>query len=104
MKQYRWKVVIAVAVVAVTAVAVLPLAAAETPPIIDNGGFERGLTSPWGTGHTIGQPGIWARSGDCRGGAWADDQVFHSGARSLYVGSGSPREPQVYGTTQQPFT
>lgn len=74
----------------------------ESPP----GGFEHGLSPPWGTGHWEHPGGsfrfgIWWNSGKARTFARMDSAVAHSGQASLRITSYSPSAPHVFGTTGQ---
>ena len=69
---------------------------------VQNGGFETGLSQPWGTGqYSEGHP-IWWTSGSCQSSAGADRAVRKSGNLSLHIINRSPRAPNVFGSTQQP--
>jgi len=88
----------------VLAVVALPVALAiaqEAKPLVNNGGFESGLSTPWGTGqHAPGKPVWWTR-GDCQATAKVDSQTKRTGKHSLHIVNQSSRAPHVYGTTQQ---
>lgn len=87
----------------VVARAAAPEPAAGRPsPRIGNGGFEAGLTAPWGTGQYAQGHSAWWNNLDGHSNAEADRQIRHGGLMSLHVRNRSRRAPEVYGTTQQP--
>lgn len=79
---------------------------AELAPLVPNGGFEAGLSAPWGTGQVlpVDGPGAWKCLSGCNSTATADRNVTHGGKLSLHIVHRTPRAPHVYGTTQQPLT
>jgi len=82
-----------------------PSAGEETrvdSPLVRNGGFESGLTAPWGTGQYAAGRSSWWTLGNCQATAEADSRTARSGKQSLHVINRSSRAAQVYGTTQQP--
>src|SRR2546422_3052877 len=72
-----------------------PLAKGEVVEL-PNGGFEAGLSAPWGTGqYSEGRP-VWWRSGNCLSSAEVDARVRKSGKLSLHIINRSPRAPNVF--------
>ncbi|MBI2267248.1 MAG: tetratricopeptide repeat protein [Armatimonadetes bacterium] len=72
--------------------------------LLINGGFEEGLSLPWGTGHyETGNFsfGIWWNSMLCRSYAKIDTLISHSGNHSLRITNFSGGQPHVFGTTSQ---
>ena len=70
-------------------------------PLIVNGGFERGLMQPWGTGlYSEGRP-LWWNSGGCGSTVEIDETGAIEGAAALHIINPSPRAAQVYGTVAQ---
>src|SRR6266567_2307209 len=68
---------------------------------VPNGGFEAGLSRPWGTGqYSEGRP-IWWASGNCQSSANADPRIRKNGNFSLHIINLSDRAPNVFGSTQQ---
>jgi len=75
------------------------------PPILASGGFESGLSSPWGTClypefHPQAKS-IWFNHGKCRSWAEADRETRFSGKTSLHVVNPGPLAPGDYGMTTQ---
>jgi len=70
------------------------------PPFVD--GFDRGLPSPWGTGHYSEGHTVWWTPNWCQSSATPDRTIRKSGTASLHIRNHSPRAPNVYGTTQRP--
>ncbi len=82
----------------------LPASPAEDPFLQAEGGFERGLIPPWGTGHYESGNfnfGIWWNSAGCRSYAKLDGAERHSGSASLRLTNFSPTASNVFGTTSQ---
>ena len=75
----------------------------DRPMPIPNGGFETGLSIPWGTGPDSSNRAVWWNRGNCKSRAVVDRAKKHEGDASLHVVNDSPRSPNVYGTTQQPL-
>ncbi|MBT9587870.1 CHAT domain-containing protein [bacterium] len=68
------------------------------------GGFERGLVPPWGTGHYESGNfnfGIWWNSSSCRSFAKMDSAVAHRGRSSLRLTNFSKAGAHIFGTTAQ---
>ncbi|MFN0196942.1 MAG: hypothetical protein ACKVT0_09355, partial [Planctomycetaceae bacterium] len=70
---------------------------------VPNGGFEAGLTAPWGTGQRFNNSTAWWNSKNCDSTATIDAKRSCSGSHSLHIINNSERAANVYGTTQQPF-
>ena len=69
--------------------------------LVSNGGFDSGLTAPWGTGlYSEGRP-VWWNSGGCKSTADIDEAVAKEGLVSLHIVNASSRAANVYGTTAQ---
>lgn len=72
--------------------------------LVGEGGFERGLVPPWGTGHYESGNfnfGIWWNSSTCRSFAKMDSAVVHAGRASLRITNLTPGGPNLFGTTAQ---
>lgn len=81
----------------------LPTRAAEGG-LAAEGGFERGLVPPWGTGHYESGNfsfGIWWNSSTCRSFAKMDGAVTHAGRASLRITNLTPAGGHLFGTTAQ---
>ncbi len=78
----------------------------EKDNLIINGGFEKGLVLPWGTGH-YERPdgkfrfGIWWNSMNARAFMKIDTAIKHSGENSLRITDYSPSAPHVFTTLSQ---
>lgn len=76
-------------------------AAAPADALIGNGGFEAGLSAPWGTGlYSEGRQAWWNSQG-CRSEADLDETVAMEGLAALHIINPSTRAAQVYGTMAQ---
>ncbi len=85
---------------------VLPAARPTGGNLLVNGGFEGGLTHPWGTGHYESAGGksrfgIWWNSMNALAFMKIDTDQSHSGNKSLRITSYSPPQPHVFTTTSQ---
>ena len=76
----------------------------QQPVAVRNGGFEEGLSAPWGTGQFGDGRPIWWNRGGCDSSASIDRVVRRSGRASLHLVNRSGFASNVYGTTQQPLT
>ncbi|MEW6282126.1 MAG: CHAT domain-containing protein, partial [Candidatus Eremiobacterota bacterium] len=79
-------------------------AAGAGPELVSEGGFERGLVPPWGTGHYESGNfsfGIWWNSLTCRSFAKMDGAVVRSGSASLRITNFTPAGPHLFGTSSQ---
>ncbi|MEX1232293.1 MAG: hypothetical protein WEB58_18755 [Planctomycetaceae bacterium] len=72
--------------------------------VVENGGFEAGLVAPWGTGQRFNTSAAWWNSNNCDSSATIDATRSRSGSQSLHIINKSARAPNVFGTTQQPFS
>ena len=71
---------------------------------VPNGGFESGLSAPWGTGQYSDGHSVWWTSGNCQSSANADPRIRKSGNLSFHIINRSPRAANVFGSTQQPIS
>lgn len=69
--------------------------------VLRNGGFEKGLTAPWGTGQYSEGHTPWWNSGGCLSTAVLDTSVHKGGKASLHLVNTSLRGANVFGTTAQ---
>lgn len=69
--------------------------------VLINGGFEKGLVPPWGTGlYSEGRAGWWNSNG-CGSTVEIDESAAMEGATALHIMNPSSRSAQVYGTIAQ---
>ncbi|MCL5105371.1 MAG: carbohydrate binding domain-containing protein [Armatimonadetes bacterium] len=69
--------------------------------LLKNGGFENGLTTPWGTGQYSELRPLWWNAGECKSTVDTDETIKKSGLASLYIYNPTPKKPNTYGTMAQ---
>lgn len=74
---------------------------AKDSDIIVNGGFENGLTSPWGTGQHSELRPLWWNAGECKSTVETDETVKRGGSMSLHIYNPTPKKLSNYGTMAQ---
>lgn len=73
--------------------------------LVQKGGFEEGLATPWGTGQYAAKDRLeWWHSGKCISTAIAVKEIHRGGKKSLHIVNLSPRAANIYGTMQQPLS
>ncbi len=85
-----------------------PMRSSSQDNLLINGGFEKGISDPWGTGH-YERPrpdqkfsfGLWWNSSNARAFMKTDHDVVHSGNGSLRITNYSTVKPHVFTTLSQ---